>query len=149
MHGAARRFGGEEAAQQWAALEKRMAPLQQGAALFPAAALRNDAGDSWPLPFFERLRPVAGLEDPSDCSQSAEGLVNQSGGSRALRDGADNLFVEDSSACSSTLAKASLGDVERACTSLGWSPPVTCRLRTPSRPSSGLWVSVSLAATHG
>ena len=39
-----RRFGGEEAAQQWAALEKRMQPLQQGAALFPAAALRNDAG---------------------------------------------------------------------------------------------------------
>ena len=44
-----RRFGGEEAARQWAALEKRMAPLQQGAALFPAAALRNDAGEthSW------------------------------------------------------------------------------------------------------
>ena len=41
-----RRFGGEEAARQWAALEKRMAPLQQGAALFPAAALRNDAGEA-------------------------------------------------------------------------------------------------------
>ena len=38
------RFGGDEAARQWHALEERMKPLQQGAALFPAAALRNDAG---------------------------------------------------------------------------------------------------------
>jgi hypothetical protein len=29
---------------EWAALEKAMAPLQQGAALFPAAALRGDLG---------------------------------------------------------------------------------------------------------
>ena len=40
------RFGGNEAAQQWRKLEERMKPLQQGAALFPASALRNDAGTS-------------------------------------------------------------------------------------------------------
>ena len=40
-----RQYGGEAALQQWHALEDRMKPLQQGAALFPAAALRNDAGE--------------------------------------------------------------------------------------------------------
>ncbi|PSC69857.1 carotene isomerase [Micractinium conductrix] len=39
-----RRVGGEEAARQWAALEREMAPLQAGAALFPAAAIRGDVG---------------------------------------------------------------------------------------------------------
>ncbi len=37
--------GGPEALQQWRALEREMAPLQQGAATFPAAALRSDLGD--------------------------------------------------------------------------------------------------------
>lgn len=37
-----RQQGGEEAARQWRALEQRMAPLQVGAALLPAAALRAD-----------------------------------------------------------------------------------------------------------
>ena len=36
--------GGEAALQQWRALEDKMRPLQQGAALFPAAALRSDPG---------------------------------------------------------------------------------------------------------
>jgi hypothetical protein len=36
--------GGPAAAAQWAALEARMAPLQRGAALLPAAALRADLG---------------------------------------------------------------------------------------------------------
>lgn len=36
--------GGEAALQQWKALEEKMRPLQQGAALFPAAALRSDPG---------------------------------------------------------------------------------------------------------
>ena len=36
--------GGSEALAQWRALEKLMAPLQKGAALFPAAALRGDLG---------------------------------------------------------------------------------------------------------
>lgn len=39
-----RRMGGEEALRQWRALEARMAPLQAGAALFPAAAIRGDPG---------------------------------------------------------------------------------------------------------
>ena len=84
-HGADRRFGGEEAAQQWAALEKRMAPLQQGAALFPAAALRNDAGESWPLPCQGYFRPVAGLKHPSydEPPQGAEGWQNKAGTSGA------------------------------------------------------------------
>lgn len=36
--------GGEEALRQWKLLEDKMRPLQQGAALFPAAALRSDPG---------------------------------------------------------------------------------------------------------
>ena len=36
--------GGETALKQWKALEDKMRPLQQGAALFPAAALRSDPG---------------------------------------------------------------------------------------------------------
>ena len=36
--------GGETALQQWKLLEDKMRPLQQGAALFPAAALRSDPG---------------------------------------------------------------------------------------------------------
>ena len=36
--------GGEEALRQWQLLEDKMRPLQQGAALFPAAALRSDPG---------------------------------------------------------------------------------------------------------
>lgn len=39
-----RKYGGDTAYRQWHALEDKMKPLQQGAALFPAAALRNDAG---------------------------------------------------------------------------------------------------------
>ena len=79
--GADRQFGGEEAAQQWAALEKRMAPLQQGAALFPAAALRNDAGETCPLPCQGYLRPVAGLKHPSyhEPPRGAEGWQNKAG----------------------------------------------------------------------
>ena len=38
--------GGEEALRQWKLLEDKMQPLQQGAALFPAAALRSDPGMS-------------------------------------------------------------------------------------------------------
>jgi len=39
-----REMGGEIAYQQWKKLEERMKPLQQGAALFPAAAIRSDLG---------------------------------------------------------------------------------------------------------
>ena len=39
-----REQGGENAARQWAALERELAPLGQGAALFPAAVLRFDPG---------------------------------------------------------------------------------------------------------
>lgn len=38
------KMGGPVALQQWDELEKAMAPLQQGAALFPAAAIRSDLG---------------------------------------------------------------------------------------------------------
>lgn len=38
------RMGGAEALQQWRALEKLMEPLGAGAALFPAAAIREDPG---------------------------------------------------------------------------------------------------------
>ena len=37
-------MGGEEAERQWRALERRMQPLQVGAALLPAAAIRGDLG---------------------------------------------------------------------------------------------------------
>ena len=40
-----RQQGGEEALQQWRQLEDKLKPLQQGAALFPAAALRGDLGE--------------------------------------------------------------------------------------------------------
>lgn len=40
--------GGEEALRQWKLLEDKMRPLQQGAALFPAAALRSDPGTGYP-----------------------------------------------------------------------------------------------------
>lgn len=36
--------GGPAALAQWRALEKELAPLQAGASLFPAAALRGDLG---------------------------------------------------------------------------------------------------------
>lgn len=36
--------GGPEALSQWRVLEREMQPLQQGAATFPAAALRSDFG---------------------------------------------------------------------------------------------------------
>lgn len=36
--------GGPTALQQWLDLERAMAPLQQGASLFPAAAIRSDLG---------------------------------------------------------------------------------------------------------
>lgn len=39
-----RRVGGESAYREWKELESAMAPLQQGAALFPAAAIRSDPG---------------------------------------------------------------------------------------------------------
>jgi len=39
-----RQQGGEEALQQWLQLEKLMEPLQAGASLFPAAAIRADLG---------------------------------------------------------------------------------------------------------
>ena len=38
--------GGENALKQWKQLEDKMRPLQQGAALFPAAALRSDPGNT-------------------------------------------------------------------------------------------------------
>ena len=38
------RQGGPAALAQWRALERELAPLQAGAALFPAAALRSDLG---------------------------------------------------------------------------------------------------------
>ena len=38
------RFGGERAKAQWLALEEKMKPLQKGASLFPAAAIRSDIG---------------------------------------------------------------------------------------------------------
>jgi hypothetical protein len=37
------RIGGPDAVAQWRRLERAMAPLQQGAALFPAAAIRSAA----------------------------------------------------------------------------------------------------------
>ena len=39
-----KREGGSEALRQWQALEKAIKPLQEGAASFPAAAIRNDIG---------------------------------------------------------------------------------------------------------
>ena len=39
------REGGPEALKQWKALEKAIKPLQEGAASFPAAAIRNDIGE--------------------------------------------------------------------------------------------------------
>ncbi len=39
-----RQQGGEAALQQWRQLERAMKPLQRGAALFPAAAVRGDLG---------------------------------------------------------------------------------------------------------
>lgn len=39
-----RRFGGDAAYHEWKLLEQRMAPLQKGASLFPAAAIRSDPG---------------------------------------------------------------------------------------------------------
>ena len=39
------REGGPEALKQWRALEKAIKPLQEGAASFPAAAIRNDIGE--------------------------------------------------------------------------------------------------------
>lgn len=39
------REGGQKALEQWTALEKAIKPLQDGAASFPAAAIRNDIGD--------------------------------------------------------------------------------------------------------
>ena len=36
--------GGREALDQWLELEKLLEPLQRGAALFPAAAVRSDPG---------------------------------------------------------------------------------------------------------
>ncbi len=38
------REGGPEALKQWKSLEKAIKPLQEGAASFPAAAIRNDIG---------------------------------------------------------------------------------------------------------
>lgn len=38
------RMGGETAYRQWCELEQRMKPLQKGASLFPAAAIRSDLG---------------------------------------------------------------------------------------------------------
>lgn len=38
------RMAGSQALAEWKALEKAMAPLQRGAALFPAAAMRGDLG---------------------------------------------------------------------------------------------------------
>ena len=42
--GMIRRIGGETAYSQWLALEEKMKPLQKGASLFPAAAIRSDIG---------------------------------------------------------------------------------------------------------
>lgn len=39
-----RTFGGEDAYREWKKLEERMKPLQKGASLFPAAAIRSDPG---------------------------------------------------------------------------------------------------------
>ena len=39
------REGGPQALQQWTALERAIKPLQNGAASFPAAAIRNDLGE--------------------------------------------------------------------------------------------------------
>lgn len=41
--------GGPEALQQWQALQEKMRPLQEGAALFPAAAIRSDLGTVYQL----------------------------------------------------------------------------------------------------
>lgn len=38
------RFGGDRALAQWLELEEKMKPLQKGASLFPAAAIRSDIG---------------------------------------------------------------------------------------------------------
>lgn len=47
--------GGETALKQWKQLEDKMRPLQQGAALFPAAALRSDPGTSNNLQFCQLM----------------------------------------------------------------------------------------------
>jgi len=56
------RLAGPEALRQWRALERRMLPLQKGAATFPAAALRADAGVAiTALRFFGLDAAAAGL----------------------------------------------------------------------------------------
>lgn len=47
--------GGDQALQQWRQLEDKLRPLQQGAALFPAAALRGDLGEPAGCCFPQRL----------------------------------------------------------------------------------------------
>ena len=47
--------GGDQALQQWRQLEDKLRPLQQGAALFPAAALRGDLGEPAGCCFAENL----------------------------------------------------------------------------------------------
>lgn len=57
--------GGEAALQQWKALEEKMRPLQQGAALFPAAALRSDPGVVLSMLRFGPKLALTGLQAPT------------------------------------------------------------------------------------
>ena len=58
-------MGGPGALEQWKRLEAAMAPLQRGAALFPAAALRADPGVALTLArFFGPQLALAGLVAP-------------------------------------------------------------------------------------
>ncbi|KAL0044098.1 hypothetical protein WJX82_009252 [Trebouxia sp. C0006] len=57
--------GGEAALQQWRALEDKMRPLQQGAALFPAAALRSDPGVVLSMLRFGPKLALTGLQAPT------------------------------------------------------------------------------------
>lgn len=57
--------GGPEALQQWKQLEAKLRPLQQGAALFPAAALRSDIGVILTLARFGPKLALTGLQAPT------------------------------------------------------------------------------------
>ncbi|KAL3152692.1 hypothetical protein ABBQ38_012286 [Trebouxia sp. C0009 RCD-2024] len=57
--------GGETALKQWKQLEDKMRPLQQGAALFPAAALRSDPGVVLSMLRFGPKLALTGLQAPT------------------------------------------------------------------------------------
>ena len=55
--------GGDQALQQWRQLEDKLRPLQQGAALFPAAALRGDLGEPAGCRFARKVAQQRTVQD--------------------------------------------------------------------------------------